>query len=207
MNSLDFDFRITSNVDFEEVKKQSRFAFAGALTTTAFDVRKEVQGAIPRWMNITKRFHQQSVVVDKADKRTMTARVGFLERVRLAMLLEKGGTRKPRGTALAVPTRQFLQERRGKITAAWSPRNILRKPGYFSAKIGGTSGIWRRKAATRRRRAVLTLIYAYESHTKHEAGYLRLQEVADKVLKQNLARNFETSLVRALQSKQPKVIK
>ena len=87
-------------------KDQLPFAMAGALTATAFIVRNTiVKDTFPRSFDVkNKRFAGAAFRVDKANKRKLEARVfDRLDKEYLAMQ-ESGGTKRPRGNNIAIPT-------------------------------------------------------------------------------------------------------
>ena len=76
---------------------------------------------------------------------------------------------------------------RGKV------KKRLQRSDVFSGKVKGVAGIYQR---TRRR---LKLLFAYKAEVKHEPQY-GFREVAEKRVRQTLARNFTVAMGRALRS-------
>lgn len=107
-------------------KDQLPFATSKALNDAAFAVRNTiVEDTFPRSFNVkNKRFAGTAFRVDTANKRKLEARVfDRLGKDFLAMQ-ESGGTKKPRGNNVAIPTDQIRVTGRG-VAKARRPRQIL----------------------------------------------------------------------------------
>ena len=127
-------------------RKQLPFATAGALTATAFDVRKHVIAkTFPRDFDLrNKRFAGAALRVDKANKRKLRAAVYDRLGREYLETQARGRIKKPTGQWLSVPTEHIQRTASGKIGKAKRPRNIVNKPNVFFQHQGPTPDIVRR---------------------------------------------------------------
>ena len=91
-------------------RKQLPFATAGALTSTAFDVRKHaVEKTFPRDFNLkNKRFAAATLRVEKASKRKLSAAVYDRLGREYLETQARGGIKKPiDGRNIAIPTQHI----------------------------------------------------------------------------------------------------
>ncbi|VAW62548.1 hypothetical protein MNBD_GAMMA11-797 [hydrothermal vent metagenome] len=102
-----------------------------------------------------------------------------------------GGTRKPKNKAHVLPANirrnKYGNIPRGKV------KKLLQRSDVFSGKVKGVAGIYQRT------RQGLKLLFAYKAEVKHEPQY-GFREVAEKRVRQTLARNFAVAMGRALRS-------
>jgi len=143
-------------------KDQLPFATAGALTSTAFEVRETiVEDTFPRSFNVkNKRFAGATFRVDKANKRKLEARVfDRLGKDFLAMQ-ESGGTKRPRGNNVAIPTDEIRVTGRG-VAKARRPRQILQsgKRAFKTRSKTGQEIIAQRRG---KKRYPLKVLYVLE---------------------------------------------
>ena len=143
-------------------KDQLPFATAGALTSTAFVVRETiVEDTFPRSFDVkNKRFAGATFRVDKANKRKLEARVfDRLGKDFLAMQ-ESGGTKRPRGNNVAIPTDEIRVTGRG-VAKARRPRQILQsgKRAFKTRSKTGQEIIAQRRG---KKRYPLKVLYVLE---------------------------------------------
>ena len=127
-------------------RKQLPFATAGALTDTAFDVRKHVvEKTFPRDFDIkNKRFAAATLRVEKANQRKLRAAVyDRLGREYLETQARGGGIKRLTGQWISIPTHHIKRTAAGKIGKAKRPRNIVNKPNVFFRHQGPTPDIVR----------------------------------------------------------------
>ena len=177
------------------LEKQLPFATALALTNVAFEVRRDTQQRLPSWLKINKtKFFTSSVVVEKATKSNLVARVGFLERVQLIHMMEDVPvTRKQVRQMIAVPN-NATRSKKGNITKANRPKALLEGGKAFQKTIGGVPGVW--QYVNRK----LSLIWAYEKETKYETKFTKFRDNAYSVIEKKMAKAMEDALVRAVQT-------
>ena len=118
-------------------KRQIPFATAGAINDTLFDVRKQIVGVTgPRSFDLrNRRFLGVAMRMEFASKRTLKGAVfDRLGRASLA-LHARGGTKRPRGQHIAIPSRELEGKRTigGAIRKALRPRQVLSKAGRRQA--------------------------------------------------------------------------
>ncbi len=128
----------------------------------------------------------------RATKSNWQARV-FIKDIQAEYLkwVVAGGTRKPKNKA-HVLLANIRCNKYGNIPGG-KVKKLLQRADVFSGKVKGVAGIYQR---TRRG---LKLLFAYKAVVKHEPQY-RFREVAEKRVRQTLARNFTVAMGRALRS-------
>ena len=127
-------------------RKQLPFATAGALTSTAFDVRKQVvEKTFPRaFTTRNTRFATNILEVKPAKKRELTATLFDKKGRDYLELHARGGIKRPTGQWISIPTRHIKRTAKGKVGKAKRPRNIVNKPNVFFRHQGPTPDIVRR---------------------------------------------------------------
>lgn len=190
---LHFEGDAIRRMQDDEIRKQAKFALAKTLTGAAFEARKAAQKHLNRRLELKTQFLPKSVVVNKATKIRLYSEVGFLDRAWLVPLLEEGGIRRPRGRTIAVP-QDVKRGKRGNITKAKRPRQILDKPNVFIADINGTLGIWERAKKGRR----LKLLYVLEYTARYRPRTITFIDVAMKSGNQFIKKNLGPNLMEAL---------
>lgn len=192
--SITFDKRALKGLFGSELKRQLRFATAQTLTQVAWDSRAAVQKMLHRRLDIKKTFLPKSVIVVKATKQHLESVVGFMDRAKLAELLEEGGRRRPVGSRnIAVP--QAARTKTGRVTKSRRPAALLAK-GAFIATINGTKGIWMKIG--RGKNTKIRLMYSLERSTKYDKGTIRfhrtVQGIVPASFKKRLGRNLENAI-------------
>lgn len=167
-------------------------ACARALSGLAFDARKEIQGELPKWLKLTRPFLQQSVVYVPARASKLEAWIGFLPRANWVKLLEHGGTRLPKGSAIAIPTDNVRRTGKGGVSNANRPSAVLARPGAFSGVPEGgnrAAGIWQ---ATKR--LGLRALYIYKKSTTYDANQIHFFDTVEKSVRNNFERKMRESI-------------
>jgi len=179
-----------------QIAKQASFAMANTLNDLAFEARRDVQEKLPRWLNLTRPFIPRSLVVEKANKRQLTAILGFLDRVHLIHLMEKGGTRVPhQSKVLAIPS-QARRNKKGGITKSNRPSALVQKPNVFVGRVRGVDGIWQRTGG--RKRAGIKLLYAFEPAAEYPGGQIHFEEEVRRLVRAGLEKTWARQWARAL---------
>ena len=180
-------------------RKQLPFATAGALTLTAFDVRKQVveKIAFPRDFDLkNKRFAAATLRVDKANKRKLRAAVYDRLGREYLETQARGGIKKPRGQWISIPTQHIKRTAAGKIGKAKRPRNIVNKANVFFRHQGPTPDIVRRPRGKGKQLEVLYQLVPLARIPKR----LRFYEDAAKVVQRRMVPNFRKSFERAVRT-------
>ena len=179
-------------------RKQLPFATAGALTATAFDVRKHaVEKTFPRDFDLkNQRFAGAVLRVDKANKRKLSAAV--FDRLGREYLetQARGGIKRPTGQWIAIPTQHIKRTATGKIGKAKRPRNIVNKPNVFFRHQGPTPDIVRKPRGKGKQLEVLYQLVPMARIPKR----LRFYEDAAKVVQRRMVPNFKKSFAQALKT-------
>jgi len=177
-------------------KNQIPFATANALTTTAFDVRKQiVDKTYPKSFTVrNRRFASQMFRVDKATKRNLTAKV-FDRLGRDYMTTQaEGGLKRPRGTNIAIPSRQIKRTGSGRVPKNKQPRNVLGGRGYKTTLRSGQEVIAQQVGrGAARKQQVLYLLEKVARIPKRFPFY----EDASITARRMFAKNFKKSFARA----------
>jgi len=135
--------RVTINTDAGDLVRtlerfrvnQYPFAAAVALTRTAQDAQAEVRAELPTRFTIRNRWVSQGIRIVPAKKNCLEAEVG--SRDDFMALQETVGIKRPRGEPLAVPTEKVRRTKRGLISKAQRPRQVLQKPKVFLVQSAG----------------------------------------------------------------------
>lgn len=179
-------------------KRQIPFAASGALNDTVFQVRKRIVGRTwPRAMKVrNRRFASAAFRVEKANKRTLRARL-FDKLGRASMALHAtGGTKKPRGGHLAVPSDNVRRTGTGKVPAKKRARVILSTDKAFKAPMRtGNIGVFEKTGSKKNRKVRLV-------HTLVRRAPIRKRfpfyEDAESTSRRAFPNNFSRRLARAL---------
>lgn len=180
-------------------RNQVPFATANALTTTAFDVRKQiVEKTYPDSFTVrNKRFASQMFRVEKANKRNLTAAV--FDRLGRDYMVKQaeGGVKRPRGNHIAIPSRQIKRTASGKVPRGKQPRNLLGGKAYRTKLRSGQDVIAQQvgRGAARRQQ----VLYLLEK-TAHIPKRFPFYEDATTTTRRVFDRNFKKSFVKALRT-------
>jgi hypothetical protein len=174
--------------------RQVPFATALALTRTAQDAQLEVRRQLPQRFTIRNNFVSQGIRIVPATKTTLEAAV--LSRDDFMVRQEKGGTKTPKdGRSIAVPENVRVNKR-GIVTRANRPRQLLDKPRTFIATIRGVRGIWQRQT---KNRTPLRLLYALVPLVRVRPRF-GFEETIRKVVTSRFARQFQVAFLQALRT-------
>ena len=178
-------------------RRQVPFALAGALTSLAFDIRKDaVERTGPESFDLRDpRFLRAAIVVDKASKHDLRARV--YDRLESSDLLlhARGLPKYPHGKHVAVPTKHLLPKRRARgVPKAWRPKQVMRKPRVFEQRWKGHLYIWRRKTKKRYPIEPLYLLVPRAQMRKRFPFHERARQIFRAELGQVFHRKFEHAM-------------
>lgn len=179
----------------KKAEKQSAFALAKTFTGAAFDAQRAVKANLPKWLILRNRFLEQSVIVEKADKRNLEARVGFHKRAEFAELLEQGGTRRARGKNIAIP-QGVRASVNSKVPKRLRPSALKGRKDIFRKTINGIDGIWQLLP-----NKSLKLLYNLDPSTYYETNKIYFRRTASAVaikhIAMNATKNFEQAMKTA----------
>lgn len=180
-------------------REQIPFATAGALTSTAFDVRKElIDSTYPKAFALkNKTFPRVVTNVKKASKRDLVASVGNVSgrAIDYLFLHAEGGIKTPRGNSLAVPTKHTKRGSKGAVPKAQRPRALLAKKGAFVTSVNGTRVIMQKG----KRGEKAQVKYVLTPKGKIDKA-LRFFEDARRVALKVFDKNFATAFARAIRT-------
>ena len=177
-------------------RRQVPFATAQALTATAFAVRRQVvERTFPAAFKLrNRRFPRVAIRVAKATKRSLSASVFDRLGRDYLKLHATGGTKRPRGGRLAVPTTRIRRTKSGRIPKGQTPTAVRgRKNAVVAPVNGGKQGIWRR------RRGRLELLYTLQPSARIRKR-LRFFEDANAVVTRQFPRRFRVALAKAVRT-------
>ena len=120
----------------------------------------------------------------------------------------EGGTRTPKGTAIAVPTSNVKLNRYGNLAGGQGRiKRLLAKKNVFQGTINGVAGIWQRPKRGKRSRggsgtigqSGLKLLVAYESSTQYQPRF-DFYGIAQRSVRTNISKEMDKTIGRALRS-------
>lgn len=179
-------------------KRQVPYATSVALNDVAFQVRKHIVDVTwPGSVEVKNtRFIGAALRVKKANKRTLTAAV--FDRLGRASLSKhvKGGTKRPRGSSIAVPTDEVKRTGSGKVRRSQTPRTVLGKPRGFRTRLrSGTEVIGERVGSKRSGR--VKILYTLHPSTRIR-GRFPFYRDAERVARRRFPGLFKRALERAI---------
>ena len=195
-------------------RKQMPFAAALGLSMTAKKVAKVEQRMMVRELDRPTPFTIKGVRwqgANKADFKTgrLHSRVYLMptqaEYLRYQI---EGGTRTPKGTAIAVPTSNVKLNRYGNLAGGKGRiKRLLAKKNTFQGTIGGVAGVWERPKRGKRSRggsgtigqSGLKLLVAYESSTQYQLRF-DFYGIAQRSVRTNIGKEMDKAIARALRS-------
>lgn len=190
--SVEFDFS-----PFLTRKDQLPFATALALTRTAQKAQEVVRAELPSRFTIRNAWVQKGITIQRAEKQTLEAIIS--SRDDFMVLQEKGGTKTPQGSSLAIPA--DARNKRGIVPTANRPEALRAKPGVFRAKIGSVDGLWQRlrghKGKRKRGERTLKLLFVFKPSVPVPARF-GFEETVRKVVNANFAEQFRIAFARAV---------
>lgn len=195
---VSIDFRSAVEALDGAQKRQVPFAIAKTLTGLAFEARKHLVDVTgPRDFDIrNKRFLGVALRVDPARKDKLEATIyDRLGREYLKTQAE-GGTKKPRGSAIAIPSRELQAKRTSTgVPKRLRPRNI---PATFKLRIGADEYLARRKGRAKK----LEVVYLLERKAMIPKRFRAYEDVA-AVVQRSANEIFAREMARALASARP----
>jgi hypothetical protein len=177
-------------------RDQIPFATAGALTSTAFDVRKELveKTYLASFKLRNRRFPGLVTNVKKARKRDLSATVGNIRGDAKDYLVRhaEGGSKLPQGRHITVPTAGMKRGTSGAIAKGQRPRNLLKSKKAFLLTIRGTPVIAARKGKTHP--LEIKYILSPKAVIKKSLPFF---QTAEKIVAQRFAPNFSKAFAFA----------
>jgi hypothetical protein len=195
-------------------KKQIPFAAALGLSMTAKKVAKVEQRMMVRKLDRPTPFTIKGVRWQGASKNDfktgrLHSRVYLMptqaEYLRFQI---EGGTRTPKDTAIAVPTRNVKLNRYGNLSGSQGRiKRLLAKKNTFQGIIGDGAGVWQRPKRGKRSRggsgtigqSGLKLLVAYESSTQYQPRF-DFYGIAERSVRINVGKEMDKAIARALRS-------
>jgi hypothetical protein len=201
MASISVD--IKRNFTDARMAKQLPFAAAKALTQTAKDAQKDILGGLPdhftlrgNWFNPSNKF---GIKIQPATKTDLVARVGTM--ADWLIIQEEGGTKKPRGSNLAIPTENVRRNKKDIIQKSQRPRALGSKAFILKIKRAGAnqghSIIFTRKGKGKRSELVALYNLTKQAKIRRNSGVI---DPGLKSIVQNLNRNFMNALEFAMKT-------
>jgi hypothetical protein len=203
--------KLTKHLSYIQ-KQQVPFATSVALNQVAFDSRLAVQSALPKKLDRPTKGLVKSVIVEKSKKKHLIARVGFVGKgfgkslwsespaVIMARLIS-GGTRKPKGKAIAVPiVKNIKLNKFGNLPRKKISKLLANPKRYFSGKPTGRDGGVFERIKKKGKPGKLKMLASYESSTTYDAGRFNLSKIVSKTVARKYTGRFNASLSKALAS-------
>jgi hypothetical protein len=195
-------------------KKQMPFAAALGLSMTAKKVAKVEQRMMVRKLDRPTPFTVKGVRWERADKKDFAtgrlhSRVYLMptqaEYLRFQI---EGGTRTPKGQAIAVPTSNVKLNRYGNLAGGQGRiKRLLAKKNTFQGTINGVAGVWQRPKRGKRSRggsgtigqSGLKLLVAYESSAQYQPRF-DFYGIAQRSVRTSVGKEMDKAIARALRS-------
>jgi hypothetical protein len=178
------------------IKSQLPYATALAMTRTA-------QGAVRQLKNESRtRFDrptpwtQKGFTSTSADKKSKRIRAYVSIRPQQWKYMSyqvQGGTRRPTGTAIPVPTNNLTDRNRYGNMRKSQLRQILRNPDTFSGVVNGVGGLWHRQAND------LKLLIAWEPSAKYTKRF-PFKKIVNTYARKHYAANFRRAFNQAVRT-------
>ena len=177
-------------------KRQLPFAYSVALNDTIFSVRKYIVG--PTWRRAfdvrNKRFASAAFRVEKATKRKLESSL-FDRLARASLDLHAdGGTKRAKGSNLAIPSSNIKRTASGKISRAKQPRNL--KNSFVANIRGQGSAVWQRYG---KNGSKIRLMFDLERSARIKKRF-RFYEDAEKITIKRFPKYFEKAFNRAVRT-------
>ena len=177
-------------------KKQIPFATSQALNDVAFDARKALQAQALKKLDKPTRFTINGFQVKKSTKRNLTA-VVFIEAKRWKYLKYQvlGGTRRPKGKAIGLPTSNVKLNKFGNVPG--KRRGLVKNKRQFIATIGGITGVWEKRGG--KRNPQLRLMHAMEPNAQYRKRF-PFYKIVEGVVRSKFVRRFNKRMAGALRT-------
>lgn len=127
------------------------------------------------------------------------ASVFILDRLNFMVMQEEGGTKKPQGKALTIPTTEALKisgfvSRTGAVNNKWQPKNLFNEGDKkaFTVKVKGTSLVVRRKS---KKRYPLVKVYSLSPEADIKPVW-KFIETGEAFVMDNYSKAFEQAFAR-----------
>lgn len=183
-------------------RRQIPFATSLALNDTIFQVRKRiVERTWRRSFKVrNRRFPGALFRVKKATKRNLTATLyDRLGRASLDLHID-GGTKRPKGRHLAIPTGNVKRTATGKIGKAKRPSALLKKPRTFKLNwndnTGMPAGIYQRVG---KKRLPIKMLFRLKPSARIKKSFPFYEDAQDTT-RRAFDHNFARGLRRALRT-------
>jgi len=195
-------------------KKQVPFAAALGLTMTAKKVAKVEQRMMVRELDRPTPFTIKGVRWQGANKKDFAtgrlhSRVYLMPTQAEYLHYQiEGGTRTPKGQAIAVPTSNVRLNRFGNLAGGQGRiKRLLAKKNVFQGTINGVAGVWQRPKRGKRSRggtgtvgqSGLKLLVAYESSAQYRPRF-DFYGIAERSVRTNVGKEMDKAIGRALRS-------
>ena len=177
-------------------RRQLPYATANAINSTCFDIRDNtVKRTYPKAFKVrNKNFARASFRVGKASKYRLEGRVydrlgrEWLERQ------ARGGTKRPTGSNLAIPTRNIKRTASGRIGKAKRPRNL--RNAFVADLKGKGKAVYQRYG---RKGKNIRLAYVLEPRAKVSKRF-DFYEDAKRVVDKRFASHFSRAFAHAVRT-------
>lgn len=194
-------FEIEANIPevvfgLEKLKTdQIPFATSLALNLTLKDSQTEVRNQLPRRFSIRRPWVPRGVVVKPSSKRQLWGTIS--QRDPFMALHEPGGTKQPKGRAIAVPAGKLRTEAKTRVlTKSKRPRAQLRKKSVFRGETKkGTPAIIKRGNARSAPEVLFLLIGSAKVKPRFQFA-----STIERTVRKTWPRNFGKALARAIKT-------
>ena len=195
-------------------KRQIPFAIKRGLDATAFDLQRNLNETLPKYVHNPVAYTKAGIQVEKAKKDDLTAKVGFASRsfgraigsitqAEYMKRLIEGGIRLPKNKVIPVPyPANQKPNKAGNIPRGRINKMLGDKDKFFSgepkgAKKEGGAGIWKRQGKGKKQK--IKMMIAYEEQTEYQKSY-PFQSLALNFVRKHFRKNLDQAIDYALKT-------
>tara|TARA_S200002703_G_scaffold159758_1_gene174550 strand:+ start:1391 stop:2032 length:642 start_codon:yes stop_codon:yes gene_type:complete len=191
-------------------KKEIPSIIRNTLNDLARASRIELQKTLPKYIDRPTKFTISSILFEETDKEKLKSMVGFLSKnfpkkgrrgnvgtfpAEYMNFQVHGGTRLPKKTFIAVPTKHYKTNKFGNIKRN-DISKLLANPKYFSGTSKkGNPGIFKKE------KKGVKMVIAWEKQTEYRGGRYPFRSIVRNFVNSNFRRSFEKNFNQVFKRK------
>lgn len=182
-------------------RREVPFATSKAINAVALAAREESGDVMRRSLDRPTRFTQRAFAVRRSSKRNLTASVFAKDRQAAYLTFaESGGTRRPKRTAIRVPSKA-RRNRYGNMSRKATDRAYATGRAFSGVPRGGgrPGGIYLRSQNSKR----LSLLVTYARSLRYSPSMM-MRKALNDLIHAELPRHFERELAAAIRDSRAK---
>ena len=193
-------------------KKQLPFASSKALNSLGFALKSNLTQVLPKYLHRPTKYMSRGIQVEKSTKKKLVTTVGFRSptfgkgqgSIFQSEIMSRqigGGTRTPKGRAIAVPVpKNKKPNKAGNIPRGMIGKLLGDKNKFFSGVPKGRNegaGIWQRYGS--KKKPKLKMVIGYEEKTQYKPRF-PFKRLTQNFIKKSFKNHFEKALSDALKT-------